>query len=190
MSFYLIDRYDYYDIINDDARLSVGGAYPIRGKRGPYKLVSGIMDLNTHEIGIVNSLSEVIPTFLEYYRLNPAPWWQAKTGLCIRSTLFVALEVKQDDQANWSAYRDDYPLLRVRDGTPARFHTCVDAQRAADAHERDLFPNAIVIDDGLSWKPDPEIDWRSVPYLAEQYGGISSKGIYCLSMSAASGKNV
>jgi len=183
MSFYLLECYDYYAIVNDDARLIVGSAYPIRGKRGPFKLVSGIFDLDPHEIGIVNSLNEVIPTFLEHYRLNPARWWQAKAGLCMRGTLFATLEVKQDDQANWFAYRDEYPLLRH--GTPARFDTCVDAQRAADAHERDLFPNAIVIDDGLSWKPDPEIDWRSVPYLAEEHAGISSKGICWLSMSAA-----
>jgi hypothetical protein len=43
----------------------------------------------------------------------------------------------------------------------------MDAERAADAHELDLYPNAETIDDSLSWLPDPEIDWRSIPHLAE-----------------------
>ena len=64
------------------------------------------------------------------------------------------------------AYRDDYPMLR--DTTPARFASRANAQRAADAHELDLFPNAKAIDDGLSWLPDPEIDWGSVPHLVEE----------------------
>jgi hypothetical protein len=78
----------------------------------------------------------------------------------------VSLRVKQDQQGYWLAYRDGYPLLR--DGKLARFASCADAQLVADAHELDLFPNAKAIDDGLSWLPDPEIDWRSVPHLVEQ----------------------
>jgi hypothetical protein len=35
-------------------------------------------------------------------------------------------------------------------------------------HELDTFPNARIIDDGLSWLPDPEIDWRSVPHRVEE----------------------
>jgi hypothetical protein len=49
-----------------------------------------------------------------------------------------------------------------------RFATAAEAQRAADAHELDLFPNATVIDDGFSWQPDPEIDLRSVPHIVEE----------------------
>ena len=76
------------------------------------------------------------------------------------------LRVKQDQQGYWSAYRDDYPLLR--DGEPARFATSAEAQRAADAHELDLYPNAKAIDDGFSWQPDPGIDWRSIPHRVEE----------------------
>lgn len=79
--------------------------------------------------------------------------------------MFVSLRVEQDQQGHWLAHRDDYPMLQ--DKKPARFATCADAQRAADAHELDLFPDAKVIDDGLSWLPDPEIDWQSIPHLAE-----------------------
>jgi hypothetical protein len=79
--------------------------------------------------------------------------------------MFVSLRVEQDQQGHWLAYRVDYPMLR--DTKPTRFTRCVDAQRAADAHELDLFPNTKEIDDGLSWLPYPEIDWRSVPHLVE-----------------------
>jgi hypothetical protein len=80
--------------------------------------------------------------------------------------MFVDLRVEQDQQGNWLAYRDDYPMLQ--DTKPAHFATCADAERAADTHELDFFPNAKVIEDGLSWLPDPEIDWRSIPYLTEE----------------------
>jgi hypothetical protein len=80
--------------------------------------------------------------------------------------LNVFLRVEQDQRGDWFANRDNYPLLR--DGKPARFATHTDAQGAADAHELDLYPNAKAIDDGLSWFPDPEIDWRSVPHRVEE----------------------
>ena len=87
----------------------------------------------------------------------------------------VSLRVEQDQQGHWLAYRDDYPMLE--DTKPARFPSCADAQRAADAHELDLFPNAKAIDDGLSWLPDPEIDWRSVPYLVEQMSNLGASSL-------------
>jgi hypothetical protein len=80
--------------------------------------------------------------------------------------MFVRLRVKQDQQGRWLAYRDDYPMLQ--DTKPARFATCVDAQRAADAHELDLYPNAKVINDGFSWQPDPEIEERSLPLRVKE----------------------
>jgi hypothetical protein len=63
------------------------------------------------------------------------------------------------------AYRDHHPMLR--NGKPAIFATCEGAQRAADAHLLDYYPNSRIIDDGLSWLPDPEIDWRSCPHCVE-----------------------
>ena len=79
--------------------------------------------------------------------------------------MHVSLRVEQDRQGSWLAYRDDYPLLE--DTKPARFRTFADAQRAADAHELDLFPNAKQVDDGLSWLPDPEIEEHSKHQLEE-----------------------
>jgi hypothetical protein len=70
------------------------------------------------------------------------------------------------NRGRWLAYRDDYPL--PQNGETARFATAADAQRAADAHELDLYPNAVAIDDGFSWQPDPEIDWRSIPHRVEE----------------------
>jgi hypothetical protein len=74
--------------------------------------------------------------------------------------------VEQNEQGSWLAYRDDFPLLKK--GHPARFASCKEAQRCAEAHEWDQYPGAREIDDGLSWLPDPEIDWRSIPHLAEE----------------------
>ena len=70
-------------------------------------------------------------------------------------TLFAILLVEQNEQGSWLAYRDDFPLLKK--GHPARFASCKEAQRCAEAHELDLYPGAKAIDDGLSWVPDPEM---------------------------------
>jgi hypothetical protein len=39
----------------------------------------------------------------------------------------------------------------VIDGKIAIFTTCEEAQRAADTHLRDGYPNSDIIDDGFSW---------------------------------------
>jgi hypothetical protein len=55
----------------------------------------------------------------------------------------------------------------MRNGERAFFATCAEAQHAADAHLLDYYPGIEIIDDGLSWLPDPEIDWRSCPHRVE-----------------------
>jgi hypothetical protein len=124
------------------------------------------LDRETTEAGVVNSPNDAIPAFLAYYERYPVRWQRLDPKEYWKDTLNVFLRVEQDEQGDWLAYHDDYPLLR--DGKPAHFATCVDAQRAADAHELDLFPNALAIDDGLSWLPEPEIDWRSIPHRVEE----------------------
>jgi hypothetical protein len=167
MSFLLFERYDYYAILNEDADFIVGRVYPVNGRQGPYSLSSGIgSSYQQDDIGVVLSLDEAIPAFLNYYKKHPVPWEQESPALYWKHTMFVVLRVEQDQQGRWLAYRDDYPMLQ--DTKPARFATCGDAQRAADAHELDLFPDAKVIDDGLSWLPDPEIEGRSVRRLVEE----------------------
>jgi hypothetical protein len=125
----------------------------------PYKVTSSIGPWHLRDaVGIVKSRDEAIPAFLDYYDKHPVPW--------------EVLRVEQDQQGDWLAYRDDYPMLENL-CAPARFKTCADAKRAADVHELDLFPNAKVIDDGYSWLLNPELDWRSVPYLTEGRRDVS-----------------
>jgi hypothetical protein len=75
------------------------------------------------------------------------------------------LWVEQDNRGNWLAKRDEYPLMR--NDKPAFFATCGEAQCAADAHLVDYYPGIEIIDDGLSWVPDPGIDWRSCLHRVE-----------------------
>jgi len=167
MTFLLVKRYDHYAILNDDADFIAGRVYPLGAGQGPYKVISSIgPSCQRNDVGVVKSLDEAIPAFLDYHKKNPVPWERESPALYWRYTMFAVLRVEQDQQGNWLAYRDDYPMLK--DTKPARFATCAEAQQAADKHELDLFPNAKVIEDGLSWLPDPEIDWRSVPHLAEE----------------------
>jgi hypothetical protein len=167
MTFVLLKNYDHYAIVNDDADCIVGRVFPLNGQQGPYRVRAdvGHLDRETNEAGVVKSLDDAIPAFLAYYKKYPLQWDRVNNQYW-KSTLFVHLLVKQDQQGEWLAYRENYPLLR--DGKPARFATSVDAQRVADAHVLDLYPNAKTIDDGFSWLPDPEIDWRSVPHRVEE----------------------
>ncbi len=167
MNFLLLKNYDHYLIRNDDADCIVGRVYCLHRQRGLYEVTSRIgPSYQADEIAVVKSLNDAIPTFIDYYEKNPVPWERESSSFYSRYTMFVCLWVEQDRQGHWLAYRNDYPMLQ--DTKPARFATCVDAQRAADAHELDLYPDAKVIDDGFSWQPDPEIDWRSIPHLVEE----------------------
>lgn len=167
MTFVLLKNYDHYVIVNDDADFIAGRVYPLNGLQGPYRVRAdtGPLDRETAEAGVVNSLDDAIPAFLAYYEKYPVRWEPFGTSF-LKLTLFVILKVEQDQQGHWSAYRDEYPLMQ--NGETARFATYADAQRAADAHELDLYPNAKAIDDGFSWVPDPEINWRSIPHLVEE----------------------
>ena len=167
MSFVLLKNYDHYVVVNDHADFIVGRVYPLNGGQGPYRVTADIgpMDRETTEAGVVNSLNDAIPAFLAYYERYPLRWEWVYNEYW-KSTLFVDLRVEQDQHGGWVASREGYPLLR--DGRPARFATHTDAQRAADAHELDLFPNAVPINDGLAWLPDPEIDWRSIAHRVEE----------------------
>lgn len=176
MTLLLLKRYDYYAILNDDADFIVGRVYPLNGRQGPYKVTSSIGPSHQHDdIGAVKSLDDAIPAFIDFYKKNPVPWERESLALYWRHTMFTILRVERDQQGHWRAYRDDYPLLQ--DTKPARFGKCVDARRAADVHELDLYPDAKVIDDGLSWLPDPEIDWRSISHLAEERRQRSAAGL-------------
>jgi hypothetical protein len=166
-TFLLLKRYDHYVIVNDDADFIVGRVYPLNGREGPYRVTAdvGPMGRKTTEAGVVNSLNEAIPAFLAYYEKYPLRWDHILHDY-EKSTLHAFLLVKQDKRGGWVAYRDNYPLLR--DGKPARFATHMDAQRAADTHELDGYPNAEGVSDRLSWQPDPEFDWRSIPHRVEE----------------------
>jgi hypothetical protein len=167
MNLSLLKNHDHYAIVNDDADFIVGRVHPLRGRRGPYKVTADVGPLGrkSSEAGIVKTLDEAIPAFLACYARYPLRWERLHHSY-YKFTLFAILRVEQDQQGHWLAYRDDYPLLRH--GKPAHFATCTDAQQAADAHELDSYPNAKAIADGLSWLPDPEIDWRSIPHLVEE----------------------
>jgi hypothetical protein len=166
-TFVLHNRHYYYAILNVDADFIVARVYPLSGQQGQYE-VSSCFRPSYHgsDVGIVKSLDDAIPAFIDYYKRNPVPWEQESPALYWRHTISVSLRVEQDRQGHWLAYRDDYPMLQ--DTTPARFASRADAQRAADAHELDLFPNAKELDDGYSWLPDPEIEERSLPYRVEE----------------------
>ena len=68
----------------------------------------------------------------------------------------------QIKSGQWVAYRNHHELLI--EGKIAVFTTCEEAQRAADAHLRDGYPNFETINDGFSWRHDPNIEWWTDPY--------------------------
>ena len=69
------------------------------------------------------------------------------------------LRVKSE-QVGWLTYRDD--CVMIQRGQSAVFSTPEEAQRVADAHYRDGYPNSEFVFDGSAWSsiPDP---WWSYP---------------------------
>jgi hypothetical protein len=171
-TFLLVDRFYYHVILNVEADFIVAHVYPLGGQQGQYEVSTGIAP-SSSEVFIVKSLDDAIPAFIDYYEKNPVRWERESATLYWKHTISVSLRVERDQQGHWLAYRDDYPLLR--DGNPARFATVADAQRAADAHALDMFPNAKLIDDGYSWLPDPEIEERSIQQVGR---AASSNGVH------------
>jgi len=74
---------------------------------------------------------------------------------------FGVLRVEQESPEQWLAYRNDCPLLR--NGNPAIFASPEEAQRVADLHYREGYPNSEIIFDGFAWLPDPD-PWWSYPH--------------------------
>ena len=152
-------------IVNDDADLIVGRVQPLTGCEGPFRVSAELApQCENDEVAVVETIQEVVPTLLAYYDKNP-PVWEHRGTIYIRDTQFAFLQVQYGATGDLIAFRDGYPMLC--DGRLAVFSTCEEAQRAADAHLLDMYPNSKPIYDGLSWLPNPDIDWRSSPQRVE-----------------------
>jgi hypothetical protein len=154
---YLFQKYAYYyDILNDDADFKAGSVYPVHS-RGPHN----VCDDKGYDVAVVRTIGDAIPALAKFYEKHPPRWHPGNPGSYNMSTQFGNLRVERDQNRNWLAYRGKFPMMRG--GEPATFRTFRKAQRAAEAHLTDYFPNSEIIDDGLLWVPDPEIDWRKNP---------------------------
>jgi hypothetical protein len=158
---------DYFGILNDDSDCYVGYV-ALRDAR--YR----VRNDESEEIAVVKSLDDAIPALAAYYEANPPRWEResddtmryADMAPCraryIKKTQFDPLWVDKIKPRQWLAYRNGHELLT--DGNIAIFTTCAEAQRVADAHLRDGYPNSEIITDGFSWRPDPDIEWWTNPY--------------------------
>jgi hypothetical protein len=145
---------DRFAILNDDADCCVGYV-ALRGTR------YHVQNDNDEEIAVVGLLDDAIPAIAAYYEANPPRWESESETRYSKSTQFGPLRVEQDQPGQWVAYRNyDYPLLR--NGQPAIFATFEEAQRAADAHASDGFPNSETIYDGFVFLPNAD-PWWSYP---------------------------
>jgi hypothetical protein len=145
----LDDSNERYSVVHADAMFSAASVWPLNSGRAgpPYRIVD---NNNDETIAIINSLDEAIPTFAAYYASQPPRWRCEGANRHGKSTQFAELRVEQVGPGQWSASRDDQPLMR--DGKLAIFGTLEEAQRTTDAHERQGYPNCEPIDDGLSWE--------------------------------------
>jgi hypothetical protein len=177
MNYVILKNYDHYAIVNDDADCIVGRVYPLVGQG--FRVTADLApDSESGDVAVVQSLDDSISALAAFYERNPPRWQRGSSTRYTKLTQFALLRVEQDEGGHWLAKRDDYPLLR--NGGPAFFATCGEAQRAADAHLLDYYPGVEIIDDGLSWEPDPEIDWRSCPHRVEErahFQRVASRGL-------------
>jgi hypothetical protein len=158
-----------FHILNEDANFIIGEVRSTNGREGPFRVFARVIpdDCGMIEVATVKSLGECVTALADYYEKNPPRWVRRSAGWYEKETLYSSLCVEQDQRGRWRVYRDDYPLLEYC-CRPTTFFTCAEAQRAADAHQLDCYPNAAPpIDDGFSWLLDHELDWRSLPDVVE-----------------------
>ena len=174
---YLLLRHnhDCYDIANDDSNFHVASVYRLRpdGDGPRYRVEIPVPSTDDDHAVFVKSIDEAIPAIAAYYEANP-PRWVPKSDLTplyatmepcraryFKETQFGNLWVDQVKSGQWVAYRDCHGLS-VAGGKIAKFATREEAQRAADTHFRDGYPNSETTDDGLSWPV--EFEWWLCPY--------------------------
>jgi hypothetical protein len=159
-----------FEIINDDADFCIGRVQPMNGREGPFRVLASVTaddDCGRIEVATVNSLDECVSTLAGYYENNPPRWFRKNASWYVKETLYSSLRVEQDQEGRWRVYRDDFPLLE-RQGCPATFFRLEEAQRIADIHLLDSYPNTEpAVTDGYWWLNDPELDWRLQPECVE-----------------------
>jgi hypothetical protein len=165
MRFLLLDT---LRIINDDADLVIGKVSFANGSEGPLRVFAHVTPrgCGTVEVATVTSFDECLVTLADYYEGHPPQWGRRNAARYEKETLYSSLRVEQDQRAGWRVYRNGYPMLQG--SAPASFHSLQEAQRVADAHLLDNYPNAPpTIDDGYCWLFDPQLDWRLLPFEVE-----------------------
>jgi hypothetical protein len=141
---------DNFTIVHVESNCAIGFA----NRRGAKY---SVQNDHSEDVAIVSSIDKAIPTLLAYYEKHPTRWHRQSATEYTRLSPLGFLDVEQS-QLGWLAYRyrgeGRCPLLR--DGNPAIFATCQEAQHAADAHLRDGLPRSEVHADGLSWSSSEE----------------------------------
>jgi hypothetical protein len=163
----LICRNGEYQIAHDDADAHAGRAFLRDGR-------FVVTNNDCEEISTVNSLDDVIPAITAYYEANPPRWnldrensfWHTDVKACgpryVKYSLFGPFIVFEIALKQWVAYRNKCELMH--NNKIAIFGTCREAQRKADVHEHDGYPNSVSIDDGYSWTFSEEADWQKDPF--------------------------
>ena len=173
---YLLQKYereDHFDVINDDADSLVASVEPLGPDDGGPGYRVQIEAFTECPEFVIKSIDEAIPAVAAYCKAN-APQWEPesdRTPACsamepcraryFKETQFGDLWVGQVKSGEWVAYRGGHALSHA-DGKTAHFATRKEAQRAADAHFRDGYPNSEMANDGLTWPVDHQ--WWLDPY--------------------------
>lgn len=159
-----------FRIINDDADFCIGRVQPAFGREGPFRVIASVTpddDCGIVEVATATSFNECVAALADYYENNPPRWFRKDAGRYEKETLYSNLRVEQDQQGWWRVYRDDFPLLEER-SYPATFSKLDEAQRVADIHLLDSYPNTEpAVTDGYWWLIDHELDWRLQPECVE-----------------------
>ena len=178
-------------IANDDADFIVGAARLI-DPNAPGSNFE-VSDGDGRVIAIVQTIDEIIPTFALYQEANPPRWQDERTfeiilwdspvadklrrgARYIKETDYGRLLVDEIAPGQWAVSREDHHLLS-ENGAVAIFANRHEAQRVADAHFRDGYPNSEAVSDGYSWPADPELNWHDCPWIVETRARLVERGI-------------
>jgi hypothetical protein len=166
MNYLLESRGDnFFGIVNADANVYVGHV----SRRGGQYHVSNNED---EDIAIVKAPEGALPVIAAHYETHPPQWKRESAARFSKWMQFGELRVDQEQTGQWVAYRNGFPLLR--NGNPATFVTCKEAQHAADVHAREGYPNSETIFDGFAWRPDPDPWWSYPNRIAVLRPGVAA----------------
>jgi hypothetical protein len=150
---------NFLEVFHADTGIQVGYAYNHGYPNQISVWALGGVD-GEERVGSVAHSEMIISALVSFLQAHPREWLREGPRRYTRLTDYGVLEIREHyDSELWEVLRDGIHLW-YRDG-PAVFCDKDEAQRVADAHMSEGFPNSGYVSDKFEWKSDADPWWQS-----------------------------